>query len=59
MYKYRNIQIYYLYITIPVHLCIFCSCFKSCKSLPFYTIFDILHGKNLKHMLIYDIEINI
>ena len=45
----------------PVHFCDFFSCFTSCKSWTFYTIFEILHIRNLKHnyKLIYDIEINL
>ena len=52
---------YYLNVTNPVNLCIFCPCFTWCKSWTFYTIFEILHGKNFKHnyKLIYNIEINL
>ena len=45
----------------PVHFCVFCTCINSCESPTFYTIFDILHGRNLQHnyKIIYDIEINL
>ena len=51
----------YLIIAITSTFLCFCPCFTLCKNWTFYTIFEILHSRNLKHnyKLIYYIEINL